>query len=102
MPLGYGVIGSPSDSGSVSPGSSPGTPADWTAPVKIGKVQPRCPGRKVRMTKPLAPLCSGLARRPLKAVARVRIPSGLPETSALHHQVEGALAFAGHRRVPEL
>jgi hypothetical protein len=24
-----------------------------------------------------APLCSGLARRPLKAVARVRIPSGL-------------------------
>lgn len=26
----------------------------------------------------LAPLCSGLARRPLKAVARVRIPSGLP------------------------
>src|SRR5690606_23864650 len=25
-----------------------------------------------------APLCSGLARRPLKAVARVRIPSGLP------------------------
>jgi hypothetical protein len=26
----------------------------------------------------VAPLCSGLARRPLKAVARVRIPSGLP------------------------
>ena len=25
-----------------------------------------------------APLCSGLARRPLKAVARVQIPSGLP------------------------
>src|SRR3954469_368453 len=25
----------------------------------------------------MAPLCSGLARRPLKAVARVQIPSGL-------------------------
>src|ERR1700734_3907482 len=27
LPLGYGVIGSPADSGSVSLGSSPGTPA---------------------------------------------------------------------------
>jgi hypothetical protein len=30
-----------------------------------------------------APLCSGLARRPLKAVARVRIPSGLPDRNDL-------------------
>ena len=29
-PLGYGVIGSPADSGSVSLGSSPGTPAGWS------------------------------------------------------------------------
>ena len=33
----------------------------------------RCGGATI-----VAPLCSGLARRPLKAVARVRIPSGLP------------------------
>ena len=31
-----------------------------------------------------APLCSGLARRPLKAVARVRIPSGLLLQTAFH------------------
>ena len=55
--MGYGVIGSPTDSGSVSLGSSPGTPApsqDRTAPSSRG------PGR-----------------RPLKAVAPVRIRSGL-------------------------
>ena len=28
--MGYGVIGSPADSGSVSLGSSPGTPAQYT------------------------------------------------------------------------
>ena len=33
-----------------------------------------------------APLCSGLARRPLKAVARVRIPSGLQGVNALVRQ----------------
>ncbi len=57
--MGYGVIGSPADSGSASLGSSPGTPAN---PAEV-----RC----------TAPLSSGLGRRPLKAVARVRIPSGL-------------------------
>ena len=62
MPLGYGVIGSPTDSGSVSLGSSPGTPAKR---------------RVLGLNFARAPLCSGLARRPLKAVARVRIPSGL-------------------------
>src|SRR5690606_10032332 len=52
--VGYGVIGSPTDSGSVSSGSSPGTPA--------------------------VPSSSGLGRRPLKPVTGVRIPSGLPRT----------------------
>ena len=32
--MGYGVIGSPADSGSVSLGSSPGTPAQYPAPPK--------------------------------------------------------------------
>jgi hypothetical protein len=65
--MGYGVIGSPTDSGSVSLGSSPSTPAIGRNRARSGSVQPFP-----------APLCSGLARRPLKAVARVRIPSGLP------------------------
>lgn len=72
--MGYGVIGSPPDSGSVSLGSSPSTPAQ--------RIRLSCAGfgnlhvsRLVRHAR--APLCSGLARRPLKAVARVRIPSGL-------------------------
>lgn len=61
--MGYGVIGSPADSGSASLGSSPGTPA------------PPC--RALGSDTPRAPSSSGLGRRPLKAVARVRIPSGL-------------------------
>jgi hypothetical protein len=87
--VGYGVIGSTTDSGSVSLGSSPGTPAR----------EPRHPGARIpssntekhcgRSTTPaaqknkklprkfLAPSSSGLGRRPLKAVARVQIPSGL-------------------------
>jgi hypothetical protein len=65
--MGYGVIGSPTGSGPVSLGSSPSTPA-------IGrKSQPRLEFRSLR-----PPLCSGLARRPLKAVAPVRIRSGVP------------------------
>jgi hypothetical protein len=67
-PMGYGVIGSPTDSGSVSLGSSPGTPAPVGA--QFGWV-PICGASH------MAPLCSGLARRPLKAVAPVRIRSGL-------------------------
>ena len=35
MTLGYGVIGSPTDSGSVSLGSSPGTPARETKSMKL-------------------------------------------------------------------
>jgi hypothetical protein len=56
--VGYGVIGSTTDSGSVSLGSSPGTPANAICVLA-------------------APSSSGLGRRPLKAVARVQIPSGL-------------------------
>ena len=40
-------------------------------------------------------MCSGLARRPLKAVARVRIPSGLPRQNDLR---PGATPAAGSRR----
>ena len=60
--MGYGVIGSPTDSGSVSLGSSPGTPA-------VRSLHHREVSR--------APSSSGLGRRPLKAVAAVRIRSGL-------------------------
>ena len=35
--VGYGVIGSPADSGSVSLGSSPGTPAQYTIEYVSGK-----------------------------------------------------------------
>jgi hypothetical protein len=55
--MGYGVIGSPTDSGSVSLGSSPGTPA--------------------LIARGTAPSSRGPGRRPLKAVAPVRIRSGL-------------------------
>jgi hypothetical protein len=75
-PMGYGVIGSPTDSGSVSLGSSPGTPATmprwqrcWTL-VEFRSVANAT-------SEVLAPSSSGLGRRPLKAVAWVRIPSGL-------------------------
>src|SRR6266508_6532627 len=68
--MGYGVIGSPTDSGSVSLGSSPGTPAE-------GSLIGRAVGFLSATFVAVAPLCSGLARRPLKAVAPVRIRSGL-------------------------
>ena len=77
--MGYGVIGSTTDSGSVSLGSSPGTPARFGLPRRPPV---RLPPRYFTV---MAPLCSGLARRPLKAVARVRIPSGLRQ-SASHLQ----------------
>ena len=63
MTLGYGVIGSPADSGSVSLGSSPGTPANETR----------------------APSSSGLGLWLLKPATRVRIPSGLPLISLFSH-----------------
>ena len=58
--LGYGVIGSPADSGSVSLGSSPGTPAQTT-----------------KYARTAAPSSSGLGLWLLKSATRVRIPSGL-------------------------
>ncbi len=82
QPMGYGVIGSPTVSGSVSLGSSPGTPARklhflWTADHRS-----------------LAPSSSGPGRRPLTAVARVRIPSGLRlESPRDPNPGSGALAF---------
>jgi hypothetical protein len=86
--MGYGVIGSTTDSGSVSLGSSPCTPAliarRFGCGARFGEKPPhrygflRCRGALSNSGAPArAPLCSGLARRPLKAVARVRIPSGL-------------------------
>src|SRR3982750_634702 len=79
--MGYGVIGSPTDSGSVSLGSSPGTPARPISREGGGaglliEFGPSFPVGE-RKKKVLAPSSSGLGRRPLKAVARVRIPSGL-------------------------
>src|ERR671918_486257 len=94
--VGYGVIGSTTDSGSVSLGSSPGTPARFglsrRPPVEL-------PPRYFTVT---APLCSGLARRPLKAVARVRIPSGLPariRPSPAVTRVRGDLVVSGRGRL---
>ena len=40
--VGYGVIGSPADSGSVSLGSSPSTPAQGTARLEAARLGPRC------------------------------------------------------------
>src|SRR4051794_41981577 len=62
--MGYGVIGSPTVSGSVSLGSSPGTPARPGSQSGILKVQSRPPSS------------SGLGRRPLTAVAAGWIPPG--------------------------
>ena len=88
-PMGYGVIGNTGDSGSSVLGSSPGTPAlvlglaaggDSEKFPPFGKVLLRCPPPPSGQATVTAPLCSGLARRPLKAVARVRIPSGLHQS----------------------
>ncbi len=62
--MGYGVIGSPADSGSVSLGSSPGTPAQYPARYAVKKCT-------------RAPSSSGLGLWLLKSATRVRIPSGL-------------------------
>src|SRR4051812_5239989 len=65
--MGYGVIGSPAVSGTASLGSSPGTPARQQH--RLSTMQDS--------TTSTAPSSSGPGRRPLTAVARVRIPSGL-------------------------
>src|SRR5205807_7961745 len=76
--MGYGVIGSPTDSGSVSLGSSPGTPAPAV----------------------LAPSSSGLGRRPLKAVAPVRIRSGLRTKAHVYDVGLFACLWHADRRYP--
>jgi hypothetical protein len=43
-------------------------------------------------------LCSGLARRPLKAVARVRIPSGLRRPAPVVSAGAGAICGTGFSR----
>ena len=106
-PMGYGVIGSTTDSGSVSLGSSPGTPALVVRflreaarfgeirlmPVWFHRRQRASAGRRAPAR---APLCSGLARRPLKAVARVRIPSGLQSSTEVPvHCGRGPRSFPG-------
>src|SRR6185503_14213484 len=73
-PMGYGVIGSPTDSGSVSLGSSPGTPATRANPHEVLVVSAVLLSAAVLQRQVLAPSSSGPGRRPLKAVAWVRIP----------------------------
>ena len=104
--MGYGVIGNTGDSGSSVLGSSPGTPAlaRGLAPQAIRR-KTRRSVRFLSVARPLtsgqasvtAPLCSGLARRPLKAVARVRIPSGLQRSKA---RSPSDRAFASSMRWP--
>src|SRR5262249_51605736 len=80
--MGYGVIGNTADSGSAILGSSPGTPAPAMSACRDVRQRRRGLGRHGRVryagTPVLAPSSSGLGRRPLTAVAWVRIPSGLP------------------------
>ena len=76
--MGYGVIGSPTVSGSVSLGSSPGTPARKHHLLR---------SRPLHRT---APSSSGPGRRPLTAVARVRIPSGLRAREPPAHPAGGS------------
>ena len=64
--VGYGVIGSPADSGSVSLGSSPGTPAEKNL-IELVLV------KKIN----LAPSSSGPGLWLLKPATGVRIPSEL-------------------------
>jgi hypothetical protein len=75
--LGYGVIGSPADSGSVSLGSSPGTPAQYS----LRKRKPKA----IVFEETRAPSSSGLGLWLLKPATRVRIPSGLPLISLFSH-----------------
>ena len=88
--MGYGVIGNTRDSDSLILGSSPSTPAgcvsDHGAAQAAGRVTFPSGLRQVLLSPECfcaaisrAPSSSGLGRRPLTAVARVRIPSGLQQ-----------------------
>ena len=76
QPMGYGVIGNTAVSGSAILGSSPGTPATLATHERLGRH--RLAELCWQLGSVLAPSSSGLGRRPLTAVAWVRIPSGLP------------------------
>src|SRR6185369_11235565 len=101
--MGYGVIGSPTDSGSVSLGSSPGTPA--TGATRIGRlvscVADLC-GIMMPLVNSSAPSSSGLGRRPLKAVAPVRIRSGLLLLSVLKEECDRRVVRVAVRHVVKL
>ena len=57
--MGYGVIGSPTVSGSVSLGSSPGTPADQAHPASAAKAARPAVGRPAsRQSDPAAPVAA--------------------------------------------
>ncbi len=69
--MGYGVIGSTSDSGSFSLGSSPGTPAKRLVHLSFSR----------KRYRPRS--SSGLGRRPLTAVTPVQIRYGVQIRSEL-------------------
>src|SRR5690625_1813720 len=73
--MGYGVIGNTADSGSAILGSSPGTPAKSVRRKRLGG--PFGLGYADNPDVFWPPSSSGLGRRPLTAVAWVRIPSGV-------------------------
>ncbi len=85
--MGYGVIGSTSDSGSFSLGSSPGTPAKRLVHLSFSR----------KRYRPRS--SSGLGRRPLTAVTPVQIRYGVQIRSELRlgaFCMWGALWLIGH------
>src|SRR5664279_4230216 len=114
-PLGYGVIGNTADSGSAILGSSPSTPADLSLigtlsdvlesvlgrPLgRVASSNGMTPRRLVVPTSSRAPSSSGLGRRPLTAVARVRIPSGLRRRNNPRRVLVGVVACGSERCHP--
>src|SRR5882757_1379263 len=75
QPMGYGVIGSPTGSGPVSLGSSPGTPASVVHSQPAGNGGRPVAGVRFRMTS--RPECLGsLRRRSAGAVSDPPAPGG--------------------------
>ena len=75
--VGYGVIGNTTGSGPVILGSSPSIPANPLRTAGDLERNSSLGYSSLRIKQCLPPLCSGLARRPLTAVAPVRIRSGV-------------------------
>ena len=95
--VGYGVIGSPTGSGPVSLGSSPGTPAGSAAAADRRLAELHRWLRPARM----APSSSGLGHRPLKAATAVQIRSGLQQLGEPCACAPGSLSlFAPGGRPP--